>query len=59
LLVKIGEYKRGSDTVADEAIDKIDSIRSFLKQGTRERSDLPTTIRALCELTGRPLPAGL
>jgi len=59
LLVKIGEYKRGSDAVADEAIDKIDAIRSFLKQGTRERSDLPTTIRALCDLTGRPLPAGL
>jgi type III secretion protein N (ATPase) len=59
LLVKIGEYKRGSDAVADEAIDKIDSIRAFLKQGTRERSDLPATIRALCELTGNPLPAGL
>jgi len=59
LLVKIGEYKRGSDAVADEAIDRIDAIRSFLKQGTRERSDLPTTIRALCELADRPLPAGL
>jgi type III secretion protein N (ATPase) len=59
LLVKIGEYKRGSDAVADEAIEKIDSIRAFLKQGTRERSDLSATIRALCELTGKPLPAGL
>jgi type III secretion protein N (ATPase) len=59
LLVKIGEYKRGSDGVADEAIDKIDAIRSFLKQATRERTDLSSTIRTLCELTGKPLPAGL
>jgi type III secretion protein N (ATPase) len=59
LLVKIGEYKRGSDAVADEAIDKIESIRAFLKQGTRERSDLSATIRSLCELTGKPLPAGI
>jgi type III secretion protein N (ATPase) len=59
LLVKIGEYKRGSDTVADEAIDKIDAIRTFLKQGTRERSEFDDTVRSLCEITGKPLPAGL
>jgi type III secretion protein N (ATPase) len=59
LLVKIGEYKRGSDTTADEAIDKIDEIRSFLKQGTRERSEYPATISTLCQITGKPAPAGL
>ncbi|MCM0044290.1 MAG: type III secretion system ATPase SctN [Burkholderiaceae bacterium] len=37
LLVKIGEYKRGADTLADEAIARIDEIRSFLKQRTDER----------------------
>ncbi len=37
LLVKIGEYKRGADTSADEAIARIDEIRSFLKQRTDER----------------------
>ena len=59
LLVKIGEYKRGSDVTADEAIDKIDEIRSFLKQGTRERSEFPVTIRSLCDITGKPPPADL
>ncbi len=37
LLVKIGEYKRGADTLADEAIARIDEIRNFLKQRTDER----------------------
>ena len=39
LLVKIGEYKRGSDSIADQAIDKIDAIRHFLQQGTDEHCD--------------------
>jgi type III secretion protein N (ATPase) len=37
LLVKIGEYKRGADTLADEAIARIEEIRNFLKQRTDER----------------------
>lgn len=36
LLVKIGEYKRGADAMADQAIDRIDNIRSFLRQRTDE-----------------------
>lgn len=52
LLVKIGEYKAGSDKVADEAIAKIDEIRSFLKQGTRERVELEETIAKLSAITG-------
>ena len=39
LLVKIGEYKRGSDAIADQAIDRIDKIRDFLKQRTDEYVD--------------------
>ena len=38
LLVKIGEYKRGSDAVTDEAIDKVEAIRGFLRQRTDEHS---------------------
>jgi ATP synthase in type III secretion protein N len=34
LLVKIGEYRPGSDKVADEAIAKIDKINHFLRQRT-------------------------
>lgn len=36
LLIKIGEYKEGSDEVADEAVAKIDAINEFLKQGIDE-----------------------
>jgi type III secretion protein N (ATPase) len=39
LLVKIGEYKRGSDALADQAIDKMDAIRHFLQQATDEHCD--------------------
>ncbi|MCL3883306.1 type III secretion system ATPase SctN [Marivita sp. GX14005] len=34
LLVKIGEYQRGTDPRADLAIDKQDAIRDFLRQPT-------------------------
>jgi type III secretion protein N (ATPase) len=52
LLVKIGEYKAGSDKVADEAIAKIDIIRAFLKQSTKEHADMDETIAKLREITG-------
>jgi type III secretion protein N (ATPase) len=52
LLVKIGEYKAGSDKLADEAIAKIEDIRNFLKQGTRERMDIEETIAQLSAITG-------
>jgi len=50
LLVRIGEYKRGSDKVADEALDKHDALISFLKQPTSERSDYAKTIEQLQKL---------
>jgi type III secretion protein N (ATPase) len=56
LLVKIGEYKRGGDANTDEAIDKIEEIRGFLKQRTDERSDFDDTLERLCEITERPAP---
>jgi type III secretion protein N (ATPase) len=54
LLVKIGEYKRGADAVTDEAIDKMDDIKSFLRQRTDESSTLRETLDALCTLVDRP-----
>jgi ATP synthase in type III secretion protein N len=36
LLVRIGEYQKGADALADEAVAKIEKIRSFLKQGTHD-----------------------
>ena len=52
LLLKIGEYKRGSDATADEAIDKIEAINGILKQGLFERSSLPETTARLREVVG-------
>ncbi len=40
LLVRVGEYERGTDTVADEAISKIDRINAFLRQPAGEASDI-------------------
>lgn len=50
LLVKIGEYKRGGDATTDEAIDKQDRIRNFLRQRTDETSAMDDTLAQLSEL---------
>ena len=52
LLVKVGEYKPGSDRVADEALQKIDAIRTFLKQGTNELSEYDETVQRLRQVVG-------
>lgn len=56
LLVKIGEYKRGGDATTDEAIDKIEAIRDFLKQRTDDRSPFAAAQAALGNLTGIDVP---
>ena len=52
LLLKIGEYERGSDEATDEAIDKIDAVKAFLKQGLDERPEYDETIEQLKESVG-------
>lgn len=47
LLVKIGEYKKGTDALADEALKRIDSVNAFLKQGLDEKSSFEETLGAL------------
>ncbi len=47
LLVKIGEYQRGNNATTDEAIEKQDAIKSFLRQRTDEISRLPETLKAM------------
>lgn len=47
MLLDIGEYKKGSDKDADEAIDKIDTLNGFLKQGLDEKSGYDETVQAL------------
>ena len=47
LLLKIGEYKEGSDRVADEAIRKIEAINGLLRQGLFEDSAFAETIERM------------
>lgn len=50
LLIRIGEYKPGSDKDADYAIKFIDPVNSFLKQGIDEKSSYEETLSALMKL---------
>lgn len=47
LLVQIGEYKKGADAEADEALSKIQAVNNFLKQGLDEKSTFEETLQAL------------
>jgi type III secretion protein N (ATPase) len=50
LLIRIGEYKPGSDKNADYAIKYIDKVNRFLKQGTKEDSSMEETLKQLMAL---------
>jgi type III secretion protein N (ATPase) len=47
LLIKIGEYKRGADKQGDFAIDYIDKVNKFLKQGVEEKCTFQETLQLL------------
>lgn len=47
LLIKIGEYKRGSDKAGDFAIDNIDKVNKFLKQAVDEKCSFQETLQLL------------
>ena len=50
LLIKIGEYKAGSDKNTDEAIKKIDVINAFLQQGVKEQVSIESSLQQLMNL---------
>jgi type III secretion protein N (ATPase) len=50
LLLRVGEYQRGSDAVADEAIARIDRINAFLRQMADEHSSFEDTRRLMREV---------
>jgi type III secretion protein N (ATPase) len=52
LLVQIGEYKKGADKEADEAVAKIRKINSFLKQKRDERTDFDSIKKQMFEIVG-------
>lgn len=47
LLIRIGEYKPGSDRNADYAIKYIDKVNRFLKQGVTEDCSMEETLKQL------------
>jgi type III secretion protein N (ATPase) len=47
LLIKIGEYKRGADKAGDFAIDNIEKVLKFLKQGVEEKCSFQETMQLL------------
>ena len=49
-LILLGAYQYGSDAETDYAIDKIEAVEEFLKQGIDERSDFDTTLMQLIQL---------
>jgi ATP synthase in type III secretion protein N len=50
LLIKVGEYKQGSDPDSDVAIAKYKRINAFLQQNTNERENFDSTLNKLGEL---------
>jgi type III secretion protein N (ATPase) len=50
LLVRIGEYQKGSDPATDEAIAKNNAINAFLKQGINEKSTFEQTLINLSKI---------
>lgn len=52
LLVRIGEYQKGMDPVADESIEKMGKIRDFLKQKTHERFSFEETLEQMKAVAG-------
>lgn len=52
LLVQIGEYVPGSDSLADEALARKPALDALLLQGTSEHTDFDTTRRRLLQAVG-------
>lgn len=53
LLLKVGEYKKGADRVADQAIDSREAILNYLRQGTHEHCGFEETVARLGALAAR------
>lgn len=47
LLIRIGEYKKGTDKAADFAIDHVDKVNRFLKQQIDDKSNFKETLLQL------------
>ncbi|WP_376705129.1 FliI/YscN family ATPase [Mesorhizobium sp. ISC25] len=52
LLLRVGEYKKGSDPLADEAVVKIDVINAFLRQASATHESFERTRQLMREIVG-------
>lgn len=50
LLLRVGEYRRGSDPLADAAMDRIEPIRTLLRQAPDEAAPFEATLARMAEL---------
>jgi ATP synthase in type III secretion protein N len=50
LLVQVGEYRNGSDALADQAVERVPHIRQWLKQSPASLSPLAHTLNGLALL---------
>ena len=55
LLLQVGEFKRGNDPVADEAVQKREALEALLRQPSDESEAQPDTIEAMQALVAEPL----
>jgi ATP synthase in type III secretion protein N len=54
MLIRLGEYRPGSDPISDRAIEERPAQLEFLRQSTREQEPIDETLRRLAQL-GTPL----
>ena len=52
-LIRVGEYTKGADPLADEAVEKIDAINQFLQQPAKEFNSFDDTVAMLEQIVGR------
>lgn len=52
ILLRVGEYRKGADPLADEAVAKIDRIHAFLRQAPGSRETIGQTKADLAALIG-------
>lgn len=51
-LVQVGEYRKGVDPLNDLALDRIEAIRAFLRQGSDDHTAFPAVVEQLARLAG-------
>ncbi len=57
-LISVGAYQPGSDNLLDVAIDRLPKIKTMLRQGLHEGSDLPASKQRLDDLFPSPPAQG-